>query len=227
MGAYTISENRKLDNHITFLRIKPNDINLTLMEVFESLSDLSWIDNFDKDYMKDSFRLRAQTTIDNLEKKLVNGDDDNITSESGESVVSELARKSIVNELNYLDIPLAELFKQKKDGNPGFDFYSENNMNIILFGEAKYVSQKNAYGKALNQIIDFTSRQKDIEDLVDLKNFCSEESLENVSLGNKGYAVAFSSTEINTEKLINNLTSNEDYKNVSKFSEVICIAVDL
>ena len=70
----------------------------------------------------------------------------------------------------YLDIPLAELFKKQKSGNPGYDFYTETPIHIILFGEAKYKSDRNAYAQALQQLNDFEQDQADIEDLVELNN---------------------------------------------------------
>jgi hypothetical protein len=76
---------------------------------------------------------------------IIKDSDDNITRDSGEYVVSELARKSVIEVYDYLDIPLAELIKKQKVGNPGFDFYSENKNQIILFGEAKYKTGYGAY----------------------------------------------------------------------------------
>ena len=42
---YQIVDNQKIEEHITFIRINPIDIALTLRDVFNSLSDLSWIHN--------------------------------------------------------------------------------------------------------------------------------------------------------------------------------------
>jgi hypothetical protein len=129
-----IGDNSKLK----FIRIQPNDIKATLREVFTSLSNLSWIESFDKEYAKLSFQKRAEQTIEYISNNIIKDSDDNITRDSGEYVVSELARKSVIEVYDYLDIPLAELIKKQKVGNPGFDFYSENKNQIILFGEAKY-----------------------------------------------------------------------------------------
>ena len=45
---------------------------------------------------------------------IIKDSDDNITRDSGEYVVSELARKSVIEVYDYLDIPLAELIKKQK-----------------------------------------------------------------------------------------------------------------
>ena len=54
---------QKIEEHITFIRINPTDIKLTLREVFQSLSDLSWLSSFDRDYIRDAFQVRAERTV--------------------------------------------------------------------------------------------------------------------------------------------------------------------
>jgi hypothetical protein len=95
--SYIITEYRKIDSHITFIRVNPSDLKLTLKEIFVSLSDLSWLRNFDEDYVRAGIEIRSKNTLLNLEKKLLNGDTDKISSNTGETIVSELARKSIIN----------------------------------------------------------------------------------------------------------------------------------
>lgn len=145
-----VIECKKIDtekhDNITYIRIEPENLAVTLRDIITSLSDLSWISRFDKLYIRNSFQKRAEDTAKYLANKILKEDDDKITEDSGEYVVSELAREALVTELNYLDIPLAELFKEQVSGNPGFDFYSANKEKIIIFGEAKYNSRQNAYG---------------------------------------------------------------------------------
>lgn len=227
MKAYDIIHHQKIDTHITFIRINPIDIKLTLKEVFQSLSDLSWLSQFDGSYIVESFNERAKNTIQFIADNIIKAEDDSVTSSSGEYIVSELARKSLVTELKYLDIPLAELIKKQKIGNPGFDFYSENATNIILFGEAKYLTDKNAYGKAFEQIVKFEKNKNDVEDLIDFDRFCSTDSLRKFQKSEKGFIAAFSSKTISTDKLIKNISKNADFIQIKKFSEIICIAVDI
>jgi hypothetical protein len=227
MKGYEIIDIQKIDKHITFIRINPTDIKLTLKEVFQSLSDLSWLSQFDGSYIMESFNERANNTIQFISQNIIKSTDDCVTSSSGEYVVSELARKSIVNELRYLDIPLAELIKKQKIGNPGFDFYSENKTNVLLFGEAKYLTGKNAYGKAFEQIVKFEKNKSDLEDLVDFDRFCSNDSLKNFHKSEKGFIAAFSSKNIATDKLIKNISNNSHFIEMKKFNEIICIAVNI
>jgi len=227
MSGYTIVNHIKIEDHITFIRINPDNLQLTLQEIFISLSDMSWLSNFDMESMQRGFRVRAESTLQNIHSKLTRGDTDNITSNSGETIVSELARKSIISELGYLDIPLAELFKQKKDGNPGFDFFSVNLEEIILYGEAKYVAKDNGYGRAFKQITDFRRDKKDESDNIDLFHFCSPVSLENSSNGKRGYVSAFSSTNMSTERLIKNIKENSHFQQLKSCNEIICVAVNV
>lgn len=203
--GYKIIENREVEPHIRFFRIRPTDIKLTLRSVFESLSNNSWIMKFDNSFLKQTFSVRFQSTIDYISSNIIHEGDDSLTSDSAEYVISEIARSAIVEQLDYLDIPLGELIKEQKSGNPGFDFYSMNKSDIILFGEAKYVAKQNAYGRALEQIYRFHTEQRDVADLLDIQNLCPEASCNEVCKGNKGFIAAFSSKTTPTEKLISNI----------------------
>jgi hypothetical protein len=228
MKGYKIIDNLKIEDHITFIRIHPTDIKVTLREIFESISNLAWINSFDEDYIKDGFRVRAEATIDYISKNIIKQNEDSVTSDSGECIVSELARKAVVEELKYLDIPLGELIKIKEIGNHGFDFFSKNHDNILLFGEAKYIATQNAYGKALKQIVKFESvEKKDKSDIIDIDRFCCENSKKNFANGNKGFMAAFAAKSTPTNKLIEGITANADYHELKKFNELICIAVNI
>lgn len=224
--GYKIIENREVEPHIRFFRIRPTDIKLTLRSVFESLSNNSWIMKFDNSFLKQTFSVRFQSTIDYISSNIIHEGDDSLTSDSAEYVISEIARSAIVEQLDYLDIPLGELIKEQKSGNPGFDFYSMNKSDIILFGEAKYVAKQNAYGRALEQIYRFHTEQRDVADLLDIQNLCPEASCNEVCKGNKGFIAAFSSKTTPTEKLISNIKNNVNYQKLFSHKELILVAVD-
>ena len=225
--GYKIIENREVEPHIRFFRIRPTDIKLTLRSVFESLSNNSWIMKFDNSFLKQTFSVRFQSTIDYISSNIIHEEDDSLTSDSAEYVISEIARSTIVEQLDYLDIPLGELIKEQKSGNPGFDFYSMNKSDIILFGEAKYVAKQNAYGRALEQIYRFHTEQRDVADLLDIQNLCPEASCNEVCKGNKGFIAAFSSKTTPTEKLISNIKNNVNYQKLFSHKELILVAVDI
>jgi hypothetical protein len=227
MNGYNIVEKLRVEDHIWFIRIVPTDISLTLRDVFNSLSNLSWIQEFDKDYIKDSYKVRAEATIQYISANIIREDQNSITSDSGEYVVSELARKTLIAELGYSDIPLGEIIKEQKSGNPGFDFYTENLSYILLFGEAKYIAGRNAYGSVLSQIVRFEKEKRDLADILDIERFCSEQSLKNIEEGNKGFIVAFSSKETPSVQLVKHIFENEDFQLIKNFNEIIFIAVNL
>ncbi|MCH5340740.1 MAG: hypothetical protein J1E01_04675 [Acetatifactor sp.] len=214
-------------NNILFIRIDPEDLAVTLKDIIVSFSDMSWIARFDKPYIRDSFMIRADASAQYLAEKMQKSIDDKIIKDSGEYLVSELARQALVYKLNYLDVPLAELFKEKVSGNPGFDFYSANSNNIIIFGEAKYNSKQNAYGAGMEQVDRFIREGQDISDLNDIDNFFDEKSLELASVGEKAYAIAFASKVTTSEKIIEGIISNQYYKNIAMHKEVIYLAVNV
>lgn len=227
MITYQITDRIQIDTHITFVRINPTNIELTLKEVFDSLANLSWLNDFDKDWLKEGYQVRADATVKYIADNIIKAGDDKVTSNSGEYVISELARLTLINELLYSNIPLAELIKKQKSGNPGFDFYSESPSNVLLFGEAKYLANQNAYGRAFEQMVRFINESADIGDLPDVDAFCSDNSKSNVLNGIKGFAASFASKETHTQILVKNIQENEDYKTLSKFTELVCVAVNI
>lgn len=226
-----ILECMKIDdeNHdnIKFIRIDPEDLSITIRHILDSLSNMSWILKFDKEFTARSYEHRVSKTVDYIMDMFKKDGDSQLTSNTGEYVVSELARQALVKKLDYLDIPLAELFKEKVVGNPGFDFYSANERSVIVFGEAKYIKKGNAYGRAMEQVNRFIKEGQDISDLNDIDKFFSDESLNKVANGEKAFAIAFSSTNINSDDLINNIKNNKHYHHLSPYDEVIYLAVDV
>ena len=225
--GYEIICSTEVEPHIRFFRVRLTNIKLTLRSVFESLSNNSWIMKLDDGFLQRTFSVRFQSTIDYISSNIIREEDDSLTSDAAEYVISEIARSTIVKRLNYLDIPLGELIKEQKSGNPGFDFYSMNKFGIILFGEAKYVAKQNAYGRALEQIYRFHTEQRDVADLLDIQNLCPKASCDEVCNGNKGFIAAFSSKSIPTERLISNIKNNKNYQNLSSHKELILVAVDI
>lgn len=227
---YTIITNTTIDNqpHVKFIRIRPNNFQLTLSEIFHSLIDKSWLNRFANPVIRKSFEARVDPTIAKITEHLKNGQATAVDSDSGELVVSELSRKTVVNEFHYLDIPIAELFKCQVSQNPGFDFYSENLDNVILFGEAKYLASTTASRSALNQIDRFVSEEhKDYKDIPDLRDFVSDESIVKFGNGIKGFIAAFSSKSVSNDVIIDRIKGYPSYNSLKNYAELICVAVDL
>ena len=202
---------------ITFIRVTPEDLTVTIRDIINTFSDLSWVSKFDKDYIRSSFEKRAKDTADYLADSLKLNKDDSVTGSTGEYVVSELARTAIVTELNYLDIPLAELFKEQVVGNPGFDYYSANNADIIIFGDAPPGSTGGRPRR----------RHRPGADLIDISCFFNDQSLNAANRGEKAYAIAFSSKGTSTEKIITGIKKNKNYNDLIKYKELIFVAVNI
>lgn len=213
---------------VQFFRIDPEDISATLSDILRTLMDLSWLSKFDQDFEQKAFASRAKKTIDDIKEKFDQCVDDSISKDAGEYVVSELARETMVSELDYLDIPLDELVGKKRSGNPGFDFHSQNKItDTVIFGEAKYVATTTAYSSALPQIVDFIRDEKDVEDLPELKPFCTTSALQRAADGRKGFSAAFSAKTTNTDRIIANIKKRPDFQSLLQYEELILVAVDL
>ena len=212
---------------VTFIRINPEDKKETIKKILEQLSDISWIEKIMPEELKISMKAKVEPTVELLNKQLNENNDGIITSKMGEYFVSEIAREVIINELDYKDIPLAELRKEKISGNPGFDYHSENKNNIIIFGEAKYIAKQNAFGKALKQVVDFIKDKKDLKELAELRDFVSQEAIKNANMKRKGYAIGFSSYNTKSENLINSIKRSDHFNELIKYEEIVIVAVDI
>lgn len=212
---------------IVFLRIDPEDKKIALKKIYQKLCDKSWINRFNKSYIRKSYEKRVDSTLEKLSESLKIGKDNQLTKEAGEYFVSELSREAIISELNYSDIPLAELRKEQAKGNPGFDFHTESNEKIIIFGESKYLTRDNAYGSALSQIVDFIKNDKDLQELEDLEDFVSNLAMDNFENNHKGFAAAFSSHSISSENLLKNIFKNKDFLYLCNHEELLLLAVDV
>ena len=225
-ASYTIKINKIIEPNVRLIRVQPNDLKITLGYILTTLSSKCWISQI-ADILKQAYEVRVQRTIDKLNKDFTNGTDSDIISNAGEYVVSELTRSSIVNELHYMDIPLGELFKQKATGNPGFDIFTVNLNEQILFGEAKYVANTNAYNNAFKQVNCFIAEIRDMTVLPDLLPFNINYAIDNASKGERGFIAGFSSTTISDAALEENIKNNDAYKALLKEKEIICVAVDV
>ncbi len=213
--------------NVLFLRIDPEDITITLRDIIDALSDLSWISKFDKPYLRATYQTRAESTVKHICDKIQEGVASGVYGDAAEYIVSEVARETLVEHLNYKDVPLGELFKEQVSGNPGFDFFTANLSDVIIFGEAKYLATKNAYGSGMSQTARFIEEKRDISDIADIQNFFSDSALTGVYDGTKGFSVAFSAKSTSSETLIQNIKKNTHYENLASCSELIFVAVNI
>lgn len=221
---YGINSNSK----VIFLRINPEDLSLALQDILNELADFSWLNRFNKDFLRQSMEINASKTCAALKTKFYDNNSDPIIEEAGEYIVSVYSKRGLVEGLGHLDVPLAELLGRKKIGNPGFDFFTEElSLQLVTCGEAKYKKGKNAYNSSLFQINAFIDEQKHKSDVVILTHLVSDASLTNLINNRFGVCAAFSSTAIESETLIRNICSNEFFLKSLKYEYVILVAVNI
>jgi hypothetical protein len=143
----------------------------------------------------------------------------------GEYIISKEGRSTLINQYGHKFVPLAELWKEKDSGNPGFDFHSETCENIIVFGEAKYNSSANPYSDAINQVEDFIRLKKDVKEMSDLKHFVSSEAQNNFINSKKGFAISFSIKAKDPFNVLNNVIHSTDIIKIADFNEFYIIGV--
>lgn len=230
-ASFNIVSDIPINGKSRFLRIEPTNLSVTLKEIFESLMNISWLEQFKGTPLYGSFLDRVTPTLETIERDFQNGNITSVDSDAGEKVVSELARQAVVSHMGYLDMPLSELFKEQKGQNPGFDFLSMNNNQVLLFGEAKYQSGEYAYNASLNQIKNFVEKKKDSKDIANFVYFIpyNDNPLPYAKFenGEKGYMAAFSAKTKTDQELIDNIKALDSFVFLQQFEEVICIAVNV
>lgn len=226
-GINIITDTFIPQSNVRYVRLKVNDVSLTLSEIYQSLVDASWINKLQvAEALRGSLRARINDTIVRL-SAIFTVNPNSIDKSTGEYIVSESARRYLVDVLHYTNIPLGELFKQKISGNPGFDFFSENLQNVILFGEAKYRNDNSGCNTSLRQINEFVQTQNDSKDVWDIQNMVSLNGLVNFEAGLKGFVASFTTWNETDQDVIDRIIRHNAYATLSSHQEFICIAIQL
>jgi len=214
---------------VQFLRVEVNDLEPALRAIIADIADTSWISGLVDEIVTDSFLARAQPTIDKLSTELNGAIASGAAESAGEYVVSMVARRTIEAMYGYRALPLAEVIKEQKSGNPGFDYHHENTGLVLIFGEAKYITGRNAYGSAFSQIVNHIKLQKDVKEIVDLSYFMSEGAKANFRNGKKGYSAAFSTSgkSFDNNQLIANIKDNAHFGQLLEHEALVVVAVDI
>lgn len=222
MGNY----GKVASGHVYSAHVKITDISRHAKELIKIISDTSWIKRLGA-VEQASFSARANRTIDKLVNDIFAKVNDVITEEFGEYMISSTAQRTLEKHLKHTSIPLAELLKEKVSGNPGFDFHTESNSNLICFGEAKYSGTSNPHGHALTQIGKFINLQKDIAELVTLKSFVTSSAAQNAISGSKAYVAAFSVNNKSPLKVISNALRSHLIDPLLSYPELYIIGVEV
>lgn len=222
MSSYGIDT----DCDVYAVHIKVSDIDSRADVMIDMISDTSWIAPLSAT-KKATFRATSKRTITELVKKIRERvEDDKLTEDFGEYLVSDAALQTLEQVYKHARVPLAELLKEKITGNPGFDFHSECEVNLITFGEAKYSGNSSPYNRALKQIKDFIELEKDMAELLVLENFVSEAATFRCLDGERGYAAAFSIND-DPERMFENAVKNKHLAGLLVHNELYLIGVEI
>ena len=208
------------------IHVEINDIGDKATDMITMIADTSWISKLDI-IPRTSYEARAKTTIDKLINGILKKVTTTVNTEFGEFLISVTAQDSLELQYNHTKVPLAELFKEKKTGNPGFDFHTESDTELIAFGEAKYSGIKNPYTNVLTQISHFIDLKKDKMELTDLQNFVSENSIKKILIDKKAFVAAFSINSENPQTIINNALKSEHINNLLNYDELYIIGIEI
>ena len=227
MEGIDIITNQMLQPNVRYVRLQVTDVSITLNEIYQSIEKTAWVETLSVNgCLKAAFKHRAEETAKKLKERFTE-DISTINEKTGEYIVSESARLFMVENLNYANIPLAELLKEQVTGNPGFDFYSENLSQMILFGEAKYRGNNTGCYDSLNQIHEFIGIKKDLDDTPDIQNFVSKEAYNNFMREQKGYVAAFTTWGEPDAAVIGRITGHSKFVELAQYPELICVAIQM
>lgn len=212
--------------NIFISHVKVTNIKQQAKDIIDMLSNQSWISNLDI-LEKASYEARALKTINKLITSILKKVTDTVSEEFGEFLISTTAQSSLIITSSHKTIPLAELFKEKITGNPGFDFHTEHPQEFIVFGEAKYSAKINPYTDALDQIVFFIQEKKDIAELADLKHFVSKQSAINALSDQKAFVAAFSINSKHPYRILNNALNSIPQGILLKYPALYIIGIEI
>ena len=125
----TSTTNKKI--HLCHVNI--SDLKKIALELSRSVMDTSWIMDMDEGSRR-SYIQTASDTADSLVKIFNTAADDNkISGEFGELMVSIGSSRSLDVIFKHTSLPISELWKPQEKGNEGFDFHTVcKKMSLIL-----------------------------------------------------------------------------------------------
>lgn len=212
------------------IHIQVSDVAERIREVFRTISDTSWVKELDE-LASSVLGSAADRTIEKLREKVFLEDEegnvtDELTADVGEYVISVSATHVLNGEYKHESFPLSELWKEQISGNPGFDYHSLNSKELILFGEAKFRKDQTAYSVALTDAVKLRDGEKDILDLLYLKELAGVFACTNCKNGFRVFSVAFTVNGANISAIMNNAANSAKAKKLYEHGELYLIGVE-
>lgn len=213
------------DECIKICHVKINNLDAIIQLLVNTIVDLSWINKLPTHEHK-GIKAAANPTIEyikNLCTKLnINNSQRSVKKDFGEYAVSICALKSLTQVYGHEALPLLEILKEKMIGNPGFDYATIKDGALFIFGEAKYRKDGNGDKTALNQIIDFISKDKhyiESNNLDKFNLFAAKQCSDNM------YGVSFASNlgKKKRDRRISNIITDNKLKELARKVQKIYI----
>lgn len=192
-----------LPDKIRICLVNIDSLQIIAKKISTLILDHSWIISLDPtaQLAYEGTVEKTSDIINDICKKII--DNPKIERDFGEIMVSITASESLRHLFNHISLPISELWKEKVRGNPGFDFHTVCQEDLIHFGEAKYSSSKNPYEAAINQANDFISNKKHYIDIVHLEKIIQKkEPIENLVNNYYSIVAAFSINSDNHQRII-------------------------
>jgi len=194
-----------LPNNIKVCLININTYQAIAEEISKIILDDSWMNSLDPTIRK-AYNATVQKTANKLNDiclKVISNPQ--IEEDFGEIMVSITASQSLNQLFDHLSLPISELWKEKRSGNPGFDFHTVCPADVIHFGEAKYSSSKNPYTDAIKQADGFVREEKHIYDIIYLEKIIrKKEPIDNLDQNRFSIIAAFSINSNNSKIIVEN-----------------------
>ena len=183
--------------------------------MIHEVCDNSWIAKLDA-----ISRRAYEKTVERTAEKLteifeLQSFDSQLKDDFGEYMISISSVACLVEQLAHQRLPIAELWKEKVTGNPGFDFHTISPQVFFAFGEAKYRSRSNAYGEAARQVAEFIDLEKDFGELANLRNFSADAATKLANDKIRSFTLAFSINSDDYMYIFQNAIKNENVKKIA------------
>lgn len=216
---------------LTKIHVQINDTQDRISAMIRTLRDTSWISRIPKVSKRRAYEARAVNTINILVNDILSLASSNVTKEAGEYIISMTAQDILELESQHAKLPLAELWKEQKTGNPGFDFHTESISQLLFFGEAKYKTEGSPYNTAITAISKFAKPdlQKHIQELCDLEEVgASEDSVTSVLENKIGVVAAFALNAQNIDLIFDNAINLDITKDLlNNSAELFLIGIEI
>ena len=219
-GCSHIHVSSSANPKIHLCHVNISDLEKMALELSRSVLDSSWIMEMDEGARRSYERTACDTANCLVEVFKTAVDDEKVSGEFGELMVSMGSSRSLNIIFQHISLPISELWKPQKKQNEGFDFHTVCNENIINFGEAKFKSPPSSspVSNAANQANTFFSEDKHRRDRVYLRDLVHADAISNLDNGRCGMVVAFSMNAIDPLTVYKNAISKVE--SLSFFDEI-------